>query len=547
MTDALDYDALDFFRGTETVDDPYPYFDWLREQCPVRREPAHGVYMVTGYEEAFAVYTDPDTFSSCNSVTGPFPGFPVPLEGQEDVSGLIAEHRGELPFSDQIITMDPPEHYDHRHLLMRQLTPKRLKENEDFVWRLADRQIDELMGSDEAELMTGYANPFAMFVIADLLGVPESDHEEFRTALSRQNGGGGVGSTQSEMPQNPLEWLYDRFSRYIEDRRREPRDDVLTALATTRFPNGELPEVIDVVRVATNVFAAGQETTVRLLGTALQLIGERPDLQQLLRERRDLIPNFVEETLRMEAPVKGDFRLARCPATVGGVDIPAGVTLMVLNGAANRDPRRFSDPNEFRVERDNAREHLAFGRGVHSCPGGPLARLETRVSIERLLDRTTHIGISEEHHGPPDARRYHYMPTYILRGLTRLHLELTPAEPAVVTAGKRRTVEREESQMIFNVVKQPVRAKYADEFPSLIADYIAASRAEPGNLFFDWCRSADDPNLWFLIEGFRDAEAGEAHVVVRALQGGHVGHAPPSRRRPRDHPRRDARARAGAA
>ena len=100
---------------------------------------------------------------------------------------------------------------------------------------------------------------------------------------------------------------------------------------------------------------------------------------------------------------------------------------MVLNGAANRDPRHFEDPTEFRVDRGNAREHLAFGRGVHSCPGGSLARLETRVSIERLLDRTTNIGISEEHHGPPDARRYHYMPTYILRGLTRLHLEFTPA------------------------------------------------------------------------------------------------------------------------
>ena len=111
------------------------------------------------------------------------------------------------------------------------------------------------------------------------------------------------------MSQNPLEWLYDRFSRYIEDRRREPRDDVLTALATTRFPNGELPEVIDVVRVATNVFAAGQETTVRLLGTALQLIGERPDLQQLLRERRDLIP----ELRRGDAP-DGGAGQGRLPA-----------------------------------------------------------------------------------------------------------------------------------------------------------------------------------------------------------------------------------------
>jgi cytochrome P450 len=422
-----DYEATDFFRGSEAIDDPYPYFDWLRSQCPVRRDPQQGVYMVTGYEEAFGVYTDADTFSSCNSVTGPFPGFPVPLEGHDNASELIEEHRDELPFSDQIITMDPPKHRDHRHLLMRQLTPKRLKENEDFVWRLADRQIDGFIARGECELIREYANPFTLFVIADLLGVPEEEHQEFRDALARQPHDGAVGSTNSEMSQNPLAWLYDRFGGYIEDRRREPRNDVLTALATTTFPDGELPEVIDVVRVAANVFAAGQETTVRLLGTALQLLGERPDLQQLLRERRDLIPEFVEESLRMESPVKGDFRLSRRQTTVGGVDVPAGATLMVLNGAANRDPRHFEDPDEFRVERGNSREHLAFGRGVHSCPGGSLARLEARVSIERLLNRTSEIRISEAHHGPPGDRRYQYVPTYILRGLTQLHLEFIAA------------------------------------------------------------------------------------------------------------------------
>jgi cytochrome P450 family 150 subfamily A5 len=429
MSDATtEYQTTDFFRGSETIDDPYPYFDWLRTQCPVRRDPQQGVYMVTGYEEAFGVYTDADTFSSCNSVTGPFPGFPVPLEGHDDASELIEEHRHELPFSDQIITMDPPKHRDHRHLLMRQLTPKRLKENEDFVWRLADRQIDGFIDRGECELIRDYANPFTLFVIADLLGVPEEEHQEFRDALARQPHDNAVGSTNSEMSQNPLAWLYDRFGGYIEDRRREPRNDVLTALATTTFPDGELPEVIDVVRVAANVFAAGQETTVRLLGTALQLLCERPDLQQILRERRDLIPEFVEEALRMESPVKGDFRLSRRQATVGGVDIPAGATLMVLNGAANRDPRHFEDPGEFRVDRGNSREHLAFGRGVHSCPGGSLARLEARVSIERLLNRTSEIRISEAHHGPPGARQYQYVPTYILRGLTRLHLEFTSTD-----------------------------------------------------------------------------------------------------------------------
>jgi cytochrome P450 len=295
------------------------------------------------------------------------------------------------------------------------------------VWRLADRQIDEFIARGECELVSDYASSFALFVIADLLGVPEADHEEFRGALARRPSDSAVGSTHDEMSHSPLEWLYDRFSRYVEDRRREPRDDVLTALATTTFPDGSLPDVIDVVRVATNVFAAGQETTVRLLSTALQLIAERPDLQQLLRERRDLIPNFVEESLRMEAPVKGDFRLSRRQTKVAGVDIPAGVTLMVLNGAANRDPRRFKDPGEFLLDRENAREHLAFGRGVHSCPGVSLARLEARVSLERLLDRMADITISERHHGPAGARRYEYMPTYILRGLTRLHLEFTAA------------------------------------------------------------------------------------------------------------------------
>jgi cytochrome P450 len=129
--------------------------------------------------------------------------------------------------------------------------------------------------------------------------------------------------------------------------------------------------------------------------------------------------------LRIESPVKGDFRLSRVPTTVGEVDLAAGTTVMVLNGAANRDPRRFEDPDTFDPDRNNARQHLAFGRGIHSCPGAPLARAETRVAIERLLDRTANIRISESRHGPANDRHYNYIPTYILRGLTELHLEFT--------------------------------------------------------------------------------------------------------------------------
>ncbi len=423
-----DFDSIDFFRGNELVDDPYPYYEYLRSQCPVQREPHHGVMMVTGYDEAVSVYTDTATFSSCNAVTGPFPGFPVPLEG-DDVSELIEQHREELPFSDQILTMDPPKHKAHRGMLMRLITPKRLKENEDFMWRHADRQIDEFVERGECEFIKDYAGPFTLYVIADLLGVPESDHEWFRQELQggHRRETQGLGSTGSgSLGHSPLEFLYERLTAYVEDRRKEPRDDVLTGLATATFPDGSTPEVIDVVRVAANVFSAGQETTVRLLAAALQLIGERPDLQQLLRADRARIPGFVEEVLRMEGPVKGDFRLSRTATTVGGVEIPAGTTVMVINGAAGRDPRRFEDPAEFRADRENAKEHLAFGRGPHACPGGPLARAEARISIERLLARMGDIAIAESAHGPAGDRHYEYAPTYILRGLQRLHLEFTP-------------------------------------------------------------------------------------------------------------------------
>lgn len=420
-----DLTAVDFFRDSRLTDDPYPFYEALRNKCPVAREDHYGVTMVTGWQEAVDVYNDADTFSSCISVTGPFPGFPVSLEGMEegDITDLIVEHRDEIPFSDQLPTLDPPTHTDHRALLMRLITPKRLKENEDAMWQLADDILDEYLAPGEGEFIKGFAAPFTLRVIADLLGVPEEDRPELLERLARGTHGSGLGNADKTLAKTPLEYLYDVFATYVEERRAEPRGDVLTGLATATFPDGTLPEVGDVVRVATNVFSAGQETTVRLLSTALKVLGDQPEIQAKLRENRELLGNFIEECLRIESPVKGDFRLSRVPTTVGDQPLSAGCTVMVINGAANRDPRRFEDPDTFDPERKNARQHLAFGRGIHSCPGAPLARAETRVGLERLLDRTNDIRISESKHGPAGNRRYDYIPTYILRGLTELHLE----------------------------------------------------------------------------------------------------------------------------
>jgi cytochrome P450 len=201
---------------------------------------------------------------------------------------------------------------------------------------------------------------------------------------------------------------------------------VLTSLAQAKYPDESTPEVIDVVHLATFLFAAGQETTTHMLAFAVRALAERPQLQEQLRNDTSLIPNFLEETLRMESPIKSQFRLASRTTSIAGVPMPAGRTVMLLLGAFNRDPARFDEPDEFRIDRPSIREHVAFGRGIHSCPGASLARVEGRVTIERVLARMADIRVSEQHHGPADDRRYAYEPAFFARGLKELHIEFTP-------------------------------------------------------------------------------------------------------------------------
>jgi len=421
-----DFDTIDYFTDPSLVPDPHPYFDHLRRTNPVHQEPHYGVVAVTGYAEAAEVYRNSESFSSCISVTGPFPPLPFTPVG-DDIGELIEQHRSELPLNEHMVTMDPPQHTRARSLLNRLLTPRRLKDNEDFMWRLADSQLDEFIADGGCEFLTQYAKPFATMVIADLLGVPRDDHDEFRAIFGVSQPGARMGALDHEpVSVNPLEFLDEKFSRYIEDRRRAPRDDVLTALATATYADGSVPEVVEVVRTATFLFGAGQDTSTKMLTAALRVLAENPELQQTLRAERSRIPLFVEETLRFEGPIKSAFRLTRSSTTLGDVDVAAGTVVMLCPGAINRDPRRFEDPHAFHADRENAREHVAFGRGIHSCPGAPLARAEGRVSIERILDRLSDIAIDDQAHGPASNRQYSFDPTFLLRGLSELHLTFTP-------------------------------------------------------------------------------------------------------------------------
>jgi len=425
MTDLA---IVDYFSDQAVAQDPYDYLEHLRSQGPVVREPHHGVVAVTGYAEVMAAFKDVDHFSAVNAIGGPFPPLPFSPEG-DDICAQIEAHRHRFPIFEHMVVMDPPEHEKARSLLSRLLTPRRLQENADYMWSLADRQLDEFLADGHCEFLGAYGKPFATLAIADLLGVPEQDRPKIRHNLGagRPPGGSVGGLNHEPVGSNPLQYLDDLFSGYIAERRATPREDVLTGLATATYPDGSVPPLLEVVRPATFLFGAGQETVTKLLSSAVQILGDRPGLQDRLRADRSLIGPFIEEALRMESPTKVDFRLARKSTTLGGVPVKAGTVVMLCLGAANRDPRKFEQPNEFRLDRKNVREQIAFSRGIHSCPGAPLARVEGRVSIERLLDRLSEITISEEKHGSIDARSYVYEPTFILRGLTEMHIRFTPA------------------------------------------------------------------------------------------------------------------------
>ncbi len=415
------FEKLDYYTDPSLFADPYSYYEFLRAKGPVQWLPGRkNVVAVTGFEEALVVYGDNEHYSTINNLGGPLIPVPIPEGKSDDITPYIEAARPNVPMGNQLITFDNMAHSRIRSLLMRLFTPSRLKANEIYLTTLSEQLIDKFAGSGEVEILSQYGNLFAGLVIADLLGVPHEDRPWFTEKFNYQ---APVGTTQAA---NPLAFLDEKFSEYIADRRRHPRADVMSELATSTLLDGSMPTEVEVMRLATFLFAAGQDTTARFLAMCMHALAEHPNVQAMLRADPKLIPNFIEEVLRFEGPVKTSHRMVRKPTTLGGVHLPAGTNVALMQAAINRDPRRFEDPAIFKLGRPQAREHLGFGRGAHTCPGAALARTETRVSLERLLARLGDIRISEKKHGPPGARNFDLEPTFILRGYQALHLEFTP-------------------------------------------------------------------------------------------------------------------------
>jgi cytochrome P450 len=409
----MDVLERDFFTDPELFQDPVPWYAALRERGPVWREPHRGVVVLSGLEEICEVYADHEHFSAIVAALGPLVPLPKPEAG-ESWAEVIERHRNEIPMGNMLTSIDPPRHTRERALAGKLFTPNRLKENEEFMEALADELIDEIADRGEVEFGAAFARPFTLLVVADLLGVPHEDHKQFRRWLGGDQG--NVGNPDGEHGGDQIfSNLSPYFTRYIEERRASPSDDYMSRLAHVRFPDGELPEVEEVVRLASILFAAGQETTARLLAAGMRILAEQPALADGLRSDPRGIPDFVEECLRLEGPIKSTFRLALQDTRIGEVDVPAGTVVMGSIGAANRDPRVFDDPDHFDPKRRNLRRNIAFGHGEHFCPGASLARAEARTSFERLLARLDDFQLVD-----PGALRY--AETFIIRGLEKLPL-----------------------------------------------------------------------------------------------------------------------------
>lgn len=437
----IDYANADFYTDKALVDDPHAYFDYLRSQAPVTPLPHRNVMAITGYEETIKVMLDTEHFSSVNAATGPIPPLPFVPDG-DDITAQVAANRAKIPFADTIVTQDGERHLQLRSLLARLFTPSRLKALDPGIRATADTLIDEFVGSGRVNLVTEYGSPFATLVIADLVGLNDETRTLFRKLLHNVIPA-EMGREEEEDPaKGPFGQVGKHLFGHVVKRRllHHPllkwagrffpggpgREDVMAELATARFPDGSKPSLLDVTALTAFLFGAGQDTTNRLLANCLKVIATRPEIQQALRDDPALIPNFVEEVLRQEGSVKAGGRLCVKTTTLGGVEIKAGTVILLSHMAANRDGARFECPAEFDMARPKLKEHLAFGRGAHTCIGAPLARREVAVSIERLLTRLGNIRLSEAEHGPEGARRFDYEPTYILRALKALHLEFDP-------------------------------------------------------------------------------------------------------------------------
>jgi len=387
------YDPFD----PQVLEDPYPYYAWLRDHAPCYHSEKRGMYALSRYEDVRAALADTEGFSSTEGVG--YERRPVPM----------------------MIAYDPPEHTRLRRIVAGRFTPRALARWTPRVERIVETLLDPLIGAGPVDLVANLAAPFPVQVIAEMMDIPIERRADFKRWSDNtvEALGGGVDLTPEQ--RTAVEMTIVEFAMYFAEviRERAPRadsaDDLISLLIR---PNEDGERLADgeIVSFCVLLLVAGNETTTNLIGNSTHHLIRNPEQWRKLVQNPGLDRSLIEESLRYDAPIQGFFRNSTRELQIGGGTIPAGAKVMLLYGSANRDPHKFEAADEYRAER-NPIDHIAFGFGPHTCLGAHLARLEVRALLARVLDKVARVRLE----GEPVRTR-----NPLLRGLQKLPVSIDP-------------------------------------------------------------------------------------------------------------------------
>jgi cytochrome P450 len=390
--------------------DPVEFNRRLRAEAPVHRDPHTGIFLVSTYDLVLEAVQEWQVFSN---------RFGRAMGARAVAPEVRAVQSEGYPPVDTMLTADPPEQTRFRKLVNKAFVSRRVERLGPRIESLCNELVDAFAADGRAELLAQFTKPLPLILIAEQLGVPREEIAIFRrwsdgfvVQLGQMAGVEG----QVEAAKLIVEFQ-NYFAAKLEERRAAPREDILSDIANARV-EGERPlDVAESLSILQQLLVAGNETTANATAEGMLLLARNPDQLERVVAEPGLVPNLVEEVLRLSSPTANMWRVATRDAELGGVEIPKGSFVLLRYASANRDESRFPDPDRFDAGRANAGEHLAFGHGIHFCLGAPLARKEMQVAYRVILGRLTDIRLAR---GAPEPR---YVPNVLLHGLEELPLE----------------------------------------------------------------------------------------------------------------------------